>query len=80
MNLASSKLDVDKSDIDELEKLPSNLSSLKSKVDKLDIGNLKTPPVDLNKLSDVVKNNVRKKEYYEFIKIVNVFRLLILVI
>ena len=51
-NLADSKFDVDKVDIDKLRNLPTN----KNKVDKL------VPvPVDLSKLSDVVKNDVVKK-------------------
>ena len=58
-------------DIDKLKNVPSNLSSLKSKVDKLDIGKLKSPPVDLRKLSNVVKNVVKKTEYNELLKKVN---------
>ena len=33
-------------------------------VDKLDIGKLVHVPVDLSKISDVVKNDVIKKTYY----------------
>ena len=44
--------------------VPSNLSNLKSKVDKLDVDKLVPVPVDLNKLSDVVKNDVLKKDVY----------------
>ena len=44
---------------------------MKSKVDKLDIGKLETTPVDLIKLSDIVKNDVKKTEYYELVKKVN---------
>ena len=40
-------------------------SSLETEVDKLDIGKLASVPVDLSKLSDVVKNNVVKKEIYD---------------
>ena len=43
--------------------LRSNLTSLKTEVDKLDIDKLAPVPVDLSKLSDVVKNDVVKKEY-----------------
>ena len=39
----------------------TNLASLKTKVDKLDIDKLAPVPVDLSKLSDVVKNDVVKK-------------------
>ena len=41
--------------------LKLNLASLKTEVDKLDIDKLMPVPVDLNKLSDVVKNDVVKK-------------------
>ena len=62
-DLANLKSDVDKLDIDKLKNVPSNLSNLKSKVDELDVDKLKPVPVILSKLSDVVKNNVVKKEY-----------------
>ena len=38
-----------------------NSASLKTKVDKLDIDELVPVPVDLSKISDVVKNDVVKK-------------------
>ena len=41
--------------------LKTNLTSLKTEVDKLHIDKLVTLPVDLSKLSDVVKNDVVKK-------------------
>ena len=41
--------------------LKTNLANLKTKVDKLDIGKLAPVPVDMIKLSDVVKNDVKKK-------------------
>ena len=41
--------------------LKSNLANLKIEVDKLDIDKLVPVPVDLIKLSDVVKNDVVKK-------------------
>ena len=41
--------------------LKTNLASLKTEVDKLDIHKLVPIPVDLSKLSDVVKNDVVKK-------------------
>ena len=44
--------------------LKTNLANLKSEVDKLDIDKLVPVPVDLNKLSDVVKNDVVKKDVY----------------
>ena len=45
--------------------LKSNLASLKTEVDKLDIDKLVPVPVDLSKLSDVVKNDVIKKDVYD---------------
>ena len=63
-DLANLKSDGDKLDIDKLKNVPSNLSNLKSKVDKLDVDKLVPVPVDLSKLSDVVKNDVIKKDLY----------------
>ena len=45
--------------------LKTNLANLKTKVDKLDIDKLVPVPVDLSKLSDVVKNDVVKKDVYD---------------
>ena len=45
--------------------LKTNLASLKTKVYKLDISKLVPVPVDLRKLSDVVKNDVVKKDIYD---------------
>ena len=41
--------------------LKTNLANLKTEVDKLDIDKLAPVPVDLSKLSNVVKNDVVKK-------------------
>ena len=41
--------------------LKTNLANLKTEVDKLDIDKLATVPVDLSKLSNVVNNDVVKK-------------------
>ena len=41
--------------------LKSNLGNIKTEVDKLGIDKLAPLPVDLSKLSDVVKNDVVKK-------------------
>ena len=38
---------------------------MKSKVDKLDVDKLVLVPVDLSKLSDVVKNDVVKRDAYD---------------
>ena len=53
---------MDKLDIDKLKNIQTNLSNLKSKVNKLDVDGLISVPVDLSKLSDVVKNDVVKKD------------------
>ena len=63
VDLANLKSDVDKLDIDKLKTLSTNLSNLKSKVDKLDVDKLVPVPVVLSKLSDVVKNKVKKDVY-----------------
>ena len=44
--------------------LKTNLANLKTEVDKLDIVKLVPIPVDLSKLSDVLKNDVAKKNVY----------------
>ena len=45
--------------------LKTNLVKLKTEVDKLDIDKLVPVPVDLSKLTDVVKNDVVKKDLYD---------------
>ena len=45
--------------------LKTNLASLKTEVDKLGIDKLAPVPVDLSKLSDVVKNDVVQKAFYD---------------
>ena len=64
VNLANLKSNVDKLNIDKLKNVPSGLRNLKNKVNKLDIDKLVPVPVDLNKLSDLVKNDVVKKDVY----------------
>ena len=51
--------------------LKSNRASLKTEVDKLDIDKLVPVPVDLSKLSDVVKNDVKKNVYDKLVTKVN---------
>ena len=52
--------------------LKTNFANLKTEVDKLDIDKLVPVPVDLIKLSDVVKNDVVKKDaYYKLVAKVN---------
>ena len=46
----------------------TNLAALKTEVDKIDTDKLKTVPDDLAKLSNVVKNDVVKKVYYDSLK------------
>ena len=64
VDLANLNSYVDKLDIDKLKNLPTNLNNLKNKADKLDVDKLVPVPVDLSKLTDVVKNNVVKKDVY----------------
>ena len=45
--------------------LKTNLANLKTEVDKLDIDKLKPVPTDLSKLSNLVKNDVVKKDVYD---------------
>ena len=45
--------------------LKTNLANLKTEVNKLDIDKLMPVPVDVSKLSDVVKNDVVKKDVYD---------------
>ena len=40
----------------------TNLAALKTEVDKIDTDKLKTVPADLTKLTNVVKNDVVKKD------------------
>ena len=69
VDLTSLNSEVEKLDIDELEKVPTGLNGLKSKVDILYVDKLVPVPVDLSKLSVVVKNDVVKKtEYEELVK------------
>ena len=51
--------------------LKTNLTNLKSEVDKLSIDKLPTVPVDLSKLSNVVKNDVKKTVYDKLVAKVN---------
>ena len=62
VNLANLISDVCKLDIDKIENVLTNCSNLKSKVDKLDFYKFIPVSVDLTKLSDVVKNDVVKKD------------------
>ena len=64
IDLAYSKFNVDKLHIDKLKNVPTNLNNLKSKIDKLVVYKLVPIPVDLIKLSDVIKNDVVKKDVY----------------
>ena len=63
-DLANLKSDIDKLDIHKLKNVPSNLNNLQSKVDKLDVDKLVPVSVDLSKLSNVIKNDVVKKDVY----------------
>ena len=54
--------------------LKTNSANLKTEVDKLDIDKLVPVPADLSKLSDVVKNDVVKKDVYDKLvtKVINI--------
>ena len=58
--------------------LKTNLSTLQTEVDQLDIDKLVSVPTDLSKLSNLVKNDVVKKDVYD--KLVTKVNNLILVI
>ena len=45
--------------------LKTNLANLKTEIDKLDIDKLVPVPTDLSKFSNVVKNDVAKKDVYD---------------
>ena len=47
-----------------MKNVPTNLSNFKSKADKLNVDKLKPVPIDLSKRSDVVKNDIIKKDVY----------------
>ena len=47
-----------------MKNIPYNSRNLKRKVEKIDFYQLVPVPVDLNKLSDVVKNDIVKKDVY----------------
>ena len=51
--------------------LKINLANLKTEVDKLDTDKLAPVPVDLSKLSDVMKNDVKKTVYDKLVAKVN---------
>ena len=48
-----------------MKNVSTNASNLKSKVDKLDGDKVVPVPVDLSKLSEVIKNDVIKKDAYD---------------
>ena len=68
-DLASLKLDVDKLDIDILEKVPNDLRCLKITVDKLAVDKLVHVAVDLSKLSDLVKKMLKRLNIMNWLKI-----------
>ena len=64
VDLARLKSNINKLDIDKLKNVLTNLRNLKSKVDKLDEDNLVPVTVDLSKPSELLKNDVVKKDVY----------------
>ena len=63
-DLAKLKSNVDKLDINKLKTVLTNLSNFKNKIYKLAVDKLVPFPVDLSKLSNVLKNDVIKKDVY----------------
>ena len=63
VDLANSKSNVNRLDIDQLKNVPTNLINLKSKVNKLDMDKLVPSPSDLSKLNNVIKMMLLKKMY-----------------
>ena len=51
--------------------LKANLANLNTEVDELDLYKLASVPADLSKLSDVVKNDVKKTVYDKLVAKVN---------
>ena len=51
--------------------LKTSLANLKTEVDKLDIDKLAPVPIDFGKLSDVVKNDIKKTVYDKLVAKVN---------
>ena len=64
VDLANLKSNVDKLDVDKLKNVPTNFSNLKSKVDRVDVVKLVPIPGDISKLSNLVKNDVVKKDLH----------------
>ena len=64
VDLTYLKFNVDKLDIDKLKNVPAYSSNFKNEVDKLVVDKLLPVLPDLSKLSDVVKNDVVKKDVY----------------
>ena len=54
------KAEVDKQNIKNFVKVPTNLNNSKTKVDDLDVFKLKIVPIELKRLSDVVSKEVVK--------------------
>ena len=63
-DLSSLRSNIDKLGIDKLKNVPSNLSNLKSKKDKLNVDKLAPVLADLSKLSDLLKNDIVKKDVH----------------
>ena len=47
-----------------MKNIATNLNNLKREAHKIDVDKLVPVPLDLSKLSDVVKNDVAKKDVY----------------
>ena len=81
VELVSLKSEVDKLDIDELEKVPTCLNSLKSKAGELDVGKLVPVPGDLcNSVMQLNMMLLKRLNVMNWLNKLMLFRLLILVI
>ena len=62
MSKVAKKIDVANLKYNKLKNIPTNASNLQTKVHKLDVDKLVPVSVNLNKLSDIVKDDVVKKD------------------
>ena len=56
------------------------MANLKSEIDKLDVDKLMPLPTDLSKLSDVVKNDVKKTDYNKLVTKVDIILILVVLL
>ena len=56
------------------------MANLKSEIDKLDVDKLMPLPTDLSKLSNVVKNDVKKTDYNKLVTKVDIILILVVLL